>query len=300
MDEFSVNRAFILVVERGGLSAASRYMKTSVTSVARHINSLEATLGVRLLNRNTRRQSLTEAGRIYYENISALLGQFEDIKRHVSSFQEGAKGSLRVHLRTTIGNQVIVPSLPLFLQRYPGISVNLTLTDEQFDLIEHGIDVAVWHSALQDSALISRRLTRGDRVLCCSPSYLERHGEPLIPQDILRHNCLVYLSPGSDNVWRFAKDGQMTELPVAGNFRTSSGIALIAGATSGIGIALLQHSIARDAMAAGKLYRLLSGYVVTPTYSSAATHVVYPHSQRLSPKVRAFIDFLVDLFHESE
>jgi DNA-binding transcriptional LysR family regulator len=299
MDELSVNRAFIQVVERGGLSAASRHLRTSVTSVARHINSLETSLGVRLLNRNTRRQSLTEAGRIYYDNIRSLLDQIEDVKRYVSSFQEGAKGTLRVHLRTTIGNQVVVPALPQFLKQYPGISLDLTLTDEQLDLVEHGIDVAVWHSALEDSALISRRLTRSDRVLCCSPTYLKKRGAPSNPQDLLKHNCLVYVAPHSDNVWKFSKDGETIELPVSGNFRTTSGIALIAGAVNGIGIALLQESVAHGAIRKGDLQKLLEDYTVAPSYSSAATHVVYPQTQRLSPKVRAFIDFLVALFHEN-
>ena len=293
----TVNRAFIHVVEKGGFSAAARFLDVSVTSVARQVNSLEGMLGVRLLNRTTRRQSLTEAGQGYYAKITAILAQLEEAKRDVSSYQEGVKGRLKVHLRSTIGNQVIVPALPRFLTQYPNISLHLTLTDERVDLVEHGVDIAVWLGALEDSSMIARRLSPSLRVVCGSPLYFQKHGIPQEPLDLLKHNCMVFEAKDYSNIWRFTRNGGTTEVPVSGNLLTNSGIALITSAISGAGLALLQDSLVREAIARGELVQVLESYSASPTDTEPALYAVYPSSRHLSPKSQAFVDFLVDLFH---
>jgi DNA-binding transcriptional LysR family regulator len=297
VDELSINRAFIHVVEKGGFSAASRFLDASVTSVARQVNGLETMLGVRLLNRTTRRQSLTEAGQVYYAKITAILAQLDEAKRDVSSYQEGVKGRLKVHLRTTIGNQVIVPALPRFLTQYPNINLHLTLTDNREDLVEHSVDVAVWLGALEDSSMMARRLSPSERVVCGSPLYLQKHGAPQEPMDLAKHNCMVFEAKDYSNIWRFTRNGETVEVPVSGNLTTNSGIALITSAISGLGLALLQHSLVRESIVRGELAQVLESYSASPTGTDPALFAVYPSSRHLSPKSRAFIDFLVDLFH---
>ena len=297
MDELSVNRAFVHVVEKGSFSAAARFLDASVTSVARQVSSLESTLGIRLLNRTTRRQSLTEAGQLYYSRITAILAQLDEVKRDTSSYQEHVKGRLKVQLRSTIGNQVIVPALPRFLTQFPNITLHLTLTDERFGLVEHGIDVAVWLGALEDSSMIARRLSPSNRAVCGSPLYLQKYGVPQEPMDLLKHNCLVFEAKDYSNVWRFTQNGNTVEVPVTGNVTTNSGISLITLAIHGAGLALVQKSLVRESMARGELAQVLEGYSASPTVTEPALYAVYPSGRRLSPKSRAFIDFLVDLFH---
>ena len=296
MDEKRLIRIFVQVVDSGSISAASRQLNTSITSVARQIGHLETMMGVRLLNRTTRRQSLTEAGRHYYSKLLGVVRDLDEIKREVTSYQETAKGRLRVHLRTTVGNQVIVPALPRFFAGYPEVTLDVTLTDERADLVGLGIDVAVWLGKLEDSSLIARRLSPSRRVLCASPDYLAKRGHPQKPADLIDHNCLVYRAKHYDNRWRFLKGEERIEIPVSGNLETSSGAVLFTGALNGLGLILVQESMAREALARGDLVPLLGDHEVSPTEFDTALYVVHPGSRRIWPKVRAFIDFLVALF----
>ena len=300
MDELTLSRAFVQVVESGSISAAARRSNTSVTSIARQVNGLETLLGVRLLNRTTRRQSLTEAGELFYSKFTDVLRQVDDIKRDVSSYQSAVKGCLRVHLRISIGNQVVVPALPRFLAQHPELTLDVRLTDERSDLIAEGVDVAVWLGKLEDSGLIARRLGAGRRVICGSPAYLERYGIPKTPQDLERQNCLVYRARDYDNLWRLTRNGQTIEIPVSGNLRTDSSAALLTSALQGLGLAVVQQAMARDAIEKRELIPVLTEYDVSPTRTDVGLYAVYPHSRRLSPKTRVFIDFLVELFEDKK
>lgn len=296
MDELKLDRAFVQIVESRNMSAAARDLDTSVTSVARQLSRLEANLGVRLLNRTTRSQSLTEAGQLYYSRLVEVLAQVDEIKREVSSYQEGVKGRLKVHLRTSFGAHVIVPALPRFLAQYPDISVDVTLTDERADLVAQGIDVAVWLGNLEDSSLIARRLNPSKRVLCASPDYLARHGAPQAPEDLTHHNCLVFLAKNYGNRWRFTQNGQTSEIVVSGNLQTGHGTVLLSSALNGLGLVILQDAIVRENLDRGELVQVLPEYEVSPTESDTALYAIFPTSRRVSPKTRAFVDFLADLF----
>ena len=298
MDELNLNRAFIQVVDSGSFSAAARHLNTSVTSVARQVSSLEAMLGVRLLNRTTRKQSLTEVGQLYYSKLTDILRQVESVKREVSSYQEAVKGCLRVHLRNSVGSQMIVPALPQFLARHTDVTLDVTLTDERADLVALGIDVAVWLGHLEDSSMIARRLGPSRRVVCASPAYLEQHGCPKTPHDLAEHNCLVYRAKNYDHVWRLTKGGETIEVPVSGNLQTDSSAVLLTSAINGLGLVLVQEVMAREAISKGELLPVLSDYQVSPTEADTALYAVYPQTRRLSPKTRAFIDFLVTLFQD--
>ncbi len=291
-----MNRFFVQVVDSGSLSAAARNLNTSVTSVARHIGGLETLLGVRLLNRTTRRQSLTEVGQLYYSQVLEILKRFDDAKREITSYQGQVKGVLRVHLRTSVGNQLVVPALHRFLDQHPELSLDVTLTDERSDLVALGIDLAVWLGNLEDSSMIARRLNPGHRALCASPSYLERHGTPRNPEELADHNCLIFAARNYGSPWKFTKDGKTVAVPIRGNLRTNSGAALVTCALNGLGLVILQESIVRPLLENGALVRVLANYDVSPNGLDNALFAVYPSGRQLSPKTRAFIDFLVELF----
>ncbi|MBD9638834.1 LysR family transcriptional regulator [Ensifer sp. ENS07] len=298
MDEMLTNRAFLQVVESGSFSAASVELGISVASVVRQINSLEGRLGVRLLNRSTRALSLTEAGGIYRKRIDDLIRQFESLKRDISSYQKDVKGLLRVHLRHSVGTHVIVPALPEFLTAHPDLRVEITLTDEREDLVAQGVDVAVWLGSLDDSNLITRKLSRSRRLICCSPKYVEKYGLPTSPEDLMQHNCIVYRAKHYDNSWRLTKDGRTTTVAVSGNLESESSAVLLTSAVNGVGLAMLQERMTRQAILSGDLIDTFPDYEVSSTDSDIALFVVYPGSKQTSPKARAFIDFLVRLFRD--
>lgn len=296
MDEIAMNRALLKVVESGSFSAAAREMNTSVTSIARHVSALEDMLGVRLLNRTTRRQSLTDAGQHYVVRLSDFLRNLETLKQEVSSYQADVRGVLKVHMRVSLGNEVVVPALPEFLKDHPDLKLDVTLTDDRVDLVAAGVDVAVWLGELSDSSMIVRQLAPSHRVICASPGYLERHGIPQVPEDLERHNCLVFKASHYDDIWRLSKDGKTVAVSVSGNLQTESSSALLASAKAGLGLIVVQERLVRQSLDAGGLVKVLSDYSISPTEIDAAIYAVYPHRQFISPKTRAFIDFLVALY----
>lgn len=296
MDELSCIRAFIEVTESGSFSAAARRADSSISSVARQVKSLEDSLGVRLLNRTTRHQSLTDAGQIFYDRVRAVVQDLNAAKRDASSFQDSVKGLLRVTLRISTASTMILPALPAFLESHPGLTIDVSLTDERLDLVAHNIDVAVWLGHLDDSRIIAKRLSPSRRVLCGSPGYFKRMGIPEAPSDLARHNCLVFKSNYYGSSWRFTRDGSSLDVPVEGNLRSNTGPVLLSAALSGLGLVVLQEYMVRTALRAGELQTVLTEYEVSPTEADTALYAVYPHSKGMSPKARVFVDFLVDLF----
>jgi DNA-binding transcriptional LysR family regulator len=299
MDELTSIRTFIEVIECGSFSAAARRKNATVSSVARQVKALEDDLGVRLLNRTTRSNSLTEAGTQFYERARAVVAELSAAKRDASSYQTTAKGLLRVCLRTST-SRVIVPALPAFLESHPGLMLDVMLSDERLDLVAHNIDVAVWLGHLEDSAMVARRLMPSRRLVCASPAYLARRGIPKTPQDVARHNCLVYQGSIYQDFWRFTKGREHIDVSVNGNLRTSSSPVLVSSALAGLGLAVLQEYTVQAPLAEGKLQRVLPEYEVSPTEVDTGIYAVYPHARGVSRKTRAFIDFLVDLFRNGK
>ena len=253
---------------------------------------------MQLLHRTTRSLSLTEAGKLYRDRIGLLLDQFDAVKRQISSYQKDVKGLLRVHLRHSVGNQVIVPALPDFLAKHENIKLEVTLTDVREDLVAHGVDVAVWLGSLEDSSLIARRLSPGHRIVCCSPNYIARRGMPASPSELETHNCIVYRAKSYDSSWRFTKDGQTMAVAVSGNLESDSSAVLMTSALNGLGLVMLQEAMVRAALASGELISVFAEYQVSSTDADIALFAVYPGSKQTSPKARAFIDFLVRLFKD--
>jgi DNA-binding transcriptional LysR family regulator len=299
MDLLGSIKAFIDTADMGGFSAVSRHTDVSVSTIARQVKALEDYLGIRLINRTTRSQSLTEAGQLYYSYTHRLIHDLDVARKDVLSFRTEVKGVLRVTLRISTVS-TILPAIPRFLESYPDLTLDLSLTDERLDLVSNGIDIAVWLGELQDSSLIARRLNASKRVICASPDYLDKHGMPVEPSDLEQHNCLVFKASHYRNIWTFAKDGERIEVPVRGNLRSDSGPVLLAQAISGLGLVLLQEFSVRPAIQEGKLVRVLEDYLVSPRDEDGDLFAVYPHSRGLSRNSKAFVDFLVELFSSTK
>jgi len=295
MDELASVRTFIEVIECGGFSAAARRNNATVSSIARRVKALEDELGVRLLNRTTRSNSMTEAGLQFYERARAIVAELGEAKRDASSFQTTAKGLLRVCLRTST-SRVIVPALPAFLEAHPGLVLDVMLSDERLDLVAQNIDVAVWLGHLEDSTMVAKRLMPSRRMVCASSIYLEKRGTPKNPQELAKHNCLVFQGSIYQSFWRFKRGAEQIDVGVSGSLRTSSSPVLVTSALMGLGIAVLQEYTVQTLLAEGSLHRLLPEYEVSPTEVDTAIYAVYPHARGLSRKTRAFVDFLTDLF----
>ncbi len=296
MDELAAIRVFARVARAGTFSEAARQLDMSTSSVSRQINALEESLGIRLFKRSTRNLVLTEAGETYLTSIDPALKQLELARRTALSYQRTISGSIRFHARTSAGTEVIVPALSEFFIRYPDIEIDITLTDERVDLLANGIDVAVWLGKLEDSSMVARNLSSSRRVICGSPAYLQRHGIPRKPDDLLQHSCLVYLQHNYLKDWRFQKDGLSFVIPVTGKLRTPNSVVLMEGAKQGLGLVMLQGWMVRKSVQEGSLQAVMEDYDAYPTEADTALYIVYPHRHGLPLKVRVFIDFLVQLF----
>lgn len=297
IDDLERIRAFVKVVQMGSFSAAAR-QRSSTSTVARQVKSLEDEIGVRLINRNTRRLSLTEPGRRFFDRACTLISDLDNAKLDAKSFQQTVKGMLKVVAGITVGTSVVVPALPGLLRRYPELSIDLSLTDERVDLVANNIDVALWLGPIPE-AYIAKRLRPLERVVCGSPKYLRRHGTPQSPEDLRRHNCLLFTARSYGSKWGFTKGNRDEEIEVQGNFRTDNGPALYAAALGDLGLIMTREYQVRASLAEGRLVRVLADYTVRPRPGDADLFMVYPDSRGLSQKVRVFLDFLVDLFSSS-
>lgn len=301
MDELDSIRVFMTVVDQGSFSAAARALNKSASSVARQIGWLEEDLGVRLLNRNTRSQSLTEAGRLYYDRVTAISRDLTATKLATRSAHEGVEGLLRIALRTSMATTVVVPALADFLERHPGLELEIEVTDDRKDLVGNNIDLAIWVGELPDSDLVARRLSINRRILCAAPAYLERAGTPQTPEELRDHNCLIFRKRIFGPNWRLCHEsGTEVEIPVRGTITSENGMVLLTAALGGQGLIVVQEWMVQDLLRDGRLRRVLPDYSVGPTMTHASLYVVFPGSRRMSRRVRVFVDFLVALFERDK
>jgi DNA-binding transcriptional LysR family regulator len=288
MDRLTSLTAFVRVADSGGFSAAGRRLRMSTTMVSNHIQALEERLGVRLLNRTTRKVSLTEVGKAYYDRAIQILADLEQADDIAGALQSTPRGTLRIYTATHIV-QFVAPVVTDFLKQFAGVKVALTIGERTVDLIDEGFDMAIRLTPPPDSSLIVRSLATWRHVLCCSPSYLEKHAAPKQLSDLSAHNCLRHeLYPYGDE-WRFIdRKGAPASVQVSGNLMTNSAETLRRAALEGVGISLMAGFIVTDDLEAGRLVRLLPDYRTVELSMNA----VYPHRHHLSAKVRTFIDFL--------
>ena len=292
MDRLASLTAFVRVVENGGFTAAARRLNLSPTMISNHVQALENQLGVRLLNRTTRKVNLTDIGREYYERCTQILAEIEEADLAASALQTAPRGQLRVHCHTVLV-RFIAPLVAAYVQDNPEVSIDLQMGDRMVDLLGEGFDLAIRTYLPPDSSLVVRRLAGWRHVLCCAPAYLERHPPPRSPADLVGHNCIRYAFYAFGDEWHFIDPaGKPVAVRVAGNLVTSSAHVMRAVALAGGGVLLAAPYVLYEELAAGSLIRLLPEYQGVE-FSIAA---VYPHRRHLAAKVRVFIDRLVALF----
>ena len=297
MDNVKAIRLFLQAAQSGSLSGAGREFGLSPASVSRQISALEDDLGVRLLNRTSRRLSLTEAGQLYLQRAERWLQDLDEMREEVGQLAVRPRGRLRVQARISLGTQYIAPLIPGLLAKFPELDIDLWLTDSALDLTEHGIDVAVRTGYQSDSSLIARRIATSPRLVCASPNYWAAHSVPRAPKDLAAHNCLIYRFGEAPALWTFrGPDDAATELRVDGNFQSNNAAALRIATLSGLGVALLPAWSIRDDLMAGKLERALADHVATATDLDFGIYAVYQSRRHLSAKTRLFIDHLVAEF----
>jgi len=285
-------RVFTTVVDTGSFANAADKLDLSRGMTSRYMAQVEAHLGVRLLNRTTRRLSLTEAGNDYYQRATQVLALVEDAERAATQETVEPRGTLRINTSVAFGARHLADAISDFLQRYPQVKADLTLNDRVVDLIEEGFDVALRIAPRIDPGLVARPITRARLVACASPGYLKKHGVPKSPADLAHHNCLTYAYSGHQNEWRFTRRGREHTVKVAGNLHGNNGDIICRAAASGLGVIMQPTFLVYELLRAKQLVRIMDGWVA----EERTIYAVYPSRQFLPPKVRSFIDFLVERF----
>jgi|SRR5438128_2687894 len=277
---------FARVVEAGSFTAAARLLAMPKTTVSRRLAALEREVGVRLLQRTTRSLSMTDAGRLYYEQSSQALRAIEQANLRLAEARAEPSGTIRISAPVGFGAYFLNHAVVDFLGIYPKTKVELRLTDDKLNLVEDGIDLAFRTGVLQDSTLIARKLGSTHRLLCASSDYLARHGVPEGPSDLARHDCVIAGPSVANAHWMLEGPGGQEMVTVSGRFAANEMQAVVAAAVAGYGIAQLPHAVAEALIDEGRLRRVLDGYA-TP---AGGLYVLYPSSRHLSPLVKAFID----------
>lgn len=292
MDKSQEMTIFVRTVAEGSFSGAARAMKLTPSAVSKQVSRLEDRLGARLLNRTTRSLSLTEEGHAFHARCVQILAEIEEAETAVTELHAAPRGTLRINATVAFMNHQVMPLLPEFLDRYPELHFDLILTDRHVDLVEDGVDVAIRFGQLAESTLIARKLADSRRVICAAPDYLVRHGTPHTPADLAGHNCLTLSTRPEFNIWEFGS-GPHEHLKVSGSFEVNQADALYDACLAGIGLARIATYLVAADIKAGRLVPVLTDHLKEAT----SIYVAYPHRRHLSPKVRAFVDFLVDKFN---
>lgn len=293
MDKSGEMRAFVRAVELGGFSAAARDLDLTPSGLSKLVTRLEDRLGVRLMNRTTRKIALTAEGEAYFASAKRILADIEAAEAEVTRSSDSPKGLLRVNVGVAFGLHQLAPAMPRFLARYPDMTVDITVTDRLVDLVEEGTDVAIRAGALRDVNLVARKICDVHRVICAAPAYLKKRGVPNTPQDLLQHNCLTISGVPQLRRWPFDTPEGVIHIEVAGNIQANNAETLLQMAAAGVGVIRLADVIVSDGIRAGWLKPILThAHHVEPLPLSA----VYLPGKHKSPRVAALVNFLVEEF----
>ena len=296
LDKMTSMKVFVTAVRAGSFAAAAATLAISPQMIARHVAALETRLGVRLLNRTTRKQSLTTTGSEYYKRCMQILSAIEDAERITMDNAVQPSGTLRLNAPVAFGRYALIPFLTDFLQRYPEIRIELTLSDVLTDPLEQGFDAVIRIGALShDLRLVARPLPPYRLVVCAAPSYLEKRGTPESPDDLGRHECLGY-SPwqaGLTHHWIFTREQEMTEVDVNGRLTINDWGAMLEAALHGAGILIGYEKAVEENIQQGKLVPVLSEF----RFRERPLHVLYGEERFTDTKVHCFIDDLCKWFH---
>jgi DNA-binding transcriptional LysR family regulator len=288
MGKFTQMATFVEVVARGSLSAAARAEGIAPAMIGRRLDALEARLGVKLLQRTTRRLVLTDEGTAFLEDCQRILAEVGDAESAISEHSMRASGHLTVSAPAGFGRQHVAPLLPSFLAEHRDVTINLNLSDRVVDLVAESVDVAIRIASLDDSNLVGVKLADNRRVVVASPAYLKRHGRPRQLADLARHNCLPISSEGSQRGWTFIDDGKPVTLKVGGNMVCNDGAVLHAWALAGKGLAWRSMWEVGGQIASGELVTVLDDFAAPGN----DVHAVFAQRRHLPLRIRAFVDFL--------
>jgi LysR family transcriptional regulator for bpeEF and oprC len=296
MEKFSGIAEFVATVEAASFAQAAQRLSMTPSGVGKAVSRLENRLGLRLLNRSTRRLIVTEAGAECYQKFRQFLSDLDEMEM-VWEPTKSLRGTLRLHLTPALARVIILPALPLFYKAHPGITLNIALRNDMLDPVEEGVDLSVRVGTFDGANIISRRVGVTQYITACSPGYAQSVGIPTQPEHLLRHNCLRFFSrqTGRPRKWNFVQRGEPLELTVPGNLVLNNTDGLIEAAIGGIGIVQVPYYAVNAALREGKLIEILEPYTAPPQDVSA----IYSVSQRSSLKVNAFIGFLRDVLKKT-
>lgn len=295
MDQLLAIRAFARVVEAGNFTRAADSLDMPNTSLSKLVQELEAHLGVRLLQRTTRRVTVTPEGRAYYDKTARILNDLEDVDSSLNLARSKPRGQLRIDIGGSTARDLLVPALPDFLARYPDIRIDLGVSDRPVDLIGDNVDCVIRGGPLDSSSLVARALGMATMVTCATPAYLQSFGTPAYPDELKNgHRLVSYVSShnGRAMPFRFARDGEKTEIKVEHRVGVNESNAHLAAGLAGLGIIQTFAYAAGPALRDGSLVEILQPWRPAPY----PFHVVYPQSRHLTHRLRVFIDWLVQVF----
>jgi DNA-binding transcriptional LysR family regulator len=293
VDRLTGIEVFLAVARSEGFSAAANELGLSKAMVSKHVSRLEAKLGVRLLNRTTRRVGLTEAGAAYRDRMKELLQELEEAEQSVSKLSTEPRGTLRVVAPTSFGSFHLARALADYRVVFPEVDIDLVLTDRPADLVEEGLDLAIRVGDLEDSTLVARRLAQTRVVVCGAPRYLHEFGRPQHPDDLRQHNCLGYTGRQLSSEWSFTIDGKVRMNRLAGHVRSNIGDALRVAAIQGAGLVQMPTYMVGLDIAGGRLEAVLEAFEPPPR----PVYATYLYRRYLSAKVRTFVNFLSERFY---
>ncbi|TEA71864.1 LysR family transcriptional regulator [Allopusillimonas ginsengisoli] len=294
MDRFQAMQVFTRVVEANSFTQAADNLGLPRSTVTTTIQNLERSLQVRLLNRTTRRISLTPDGAAYYERCVQILADLEEAESSLRDVTRGPRGRLRIDVPPSIGRLILVPALCEFHQRYPDIELALGMSDRPVDMVQEAVDCVIRVGDLEDSSMVAKRIGTFESVSCAAPDYLERHGEPRSIEELANHQAVHYFSGRTGRIvdWRFLIDGQTTEIPVNGVVSVNDAEAYVTCGLKGFGLIQPARYMVAQHLASGTLREVLADHKPP----SLPISVVYLHNRHLSPKVRVFVDWVSELF----
>lgn len=292
MDTIDGMRTFAAVATEGSFTAAARRLNITTRLTSKYVQQLEARLGTQLFNRTTRSVALTDVGRVYMARCQVLLDQFDELEADVQEQQQALAGQIRLTASTSFGSKNLVTALEPFLAAHPKVTVDLHLTDRRVSVVDEGFDLAIRIGALTDSSLIARKLAPMRVVLCASPDYLDRHGEPGHPGALTTHNCLISTAGSDPYTWRFQVDGAEISVKVAGSFQADAPRAIAEMAARGLGIGQCPIYVLEEYLKQGRVRLLFEEHEAI----EFGLYALYPPNRHLTARVRALIDHLADRF----
>lgn len=285
-------RVFSAVAKNSSFSYAAKKLSISKAMASKHVQNLENSLGVRLFNRTTRKLNLTDVGNAYYEKVNNILAEIDEAELAITQLNSEPKGKLKIKAQPSFGAFHLSRALSVYLKKYPEVTTEIELSNRMPDLVEDGIDLAFHVGELDDSSFVARKIASARRVVCASPYYLKQNGTPQSPDDLSKHNCMIYAPRTAMNEWEFIRNNEKIKIEISGDIQCNDGDALRISAIQGCGIAQLPTYMVGLDIQAGRLKALLEEYEP----EKLPLYAIYNHRKYLSAKIQTFIEFMYELY----